>query len=473
MSLTQQQVSNRLDCLPVSRFHIKVLVIAALSLLFDSLDTAVTAFVLASLRSIWGFDARTLGSIAAIGLLGYFVGTFCCGFVADRIGRKKAILLTLILYSLFSAARGFCGSVSTLALLNFFTFIFIGGESAAVPPYLAELWPARIRGKLTGWMMSFFGFGVALTPLWALAIIPNLGWRWAFWLTAPFALIGGTIRSKLPESPRWLLKKGKIAEAEAAVALIEAKVGETALETWRPALRPAPTVETARHAPAALSLVRPRDLLGGSYLKITLMLWVAWFAEYGVKYSFDIFVPTILASEGFPIVNSFQYAVIIYAGVIPAHILGGHLVEWFDRKYTLLISFAATILFGTLFGFSTRPAEIMLFGNMTAFFVALGGTAIYAYTPELYPTEIRATGMGIASSWGRIGAITMLLVFGTYLEALGKFRLFMISDSVLLVASVVVLLLGPSTRGRELEETSRGSRRRESPGALSIQRGAP
>jgi putative MFS transporter len=105
--LTIGEVSDRLDRLPTSRFHAKILIVAALSLLFDTLDTAVTGFVLASLRDTWHFDAKTIGIVSAVGLSGYLVGSAICGFVADHIGRKKTILFTLILYSVFSAGRGF------------------------------------------------------------------------------------------------------------------------------------------------------------------------------------------------------------------------------------------------------------------------------------------------------------------------------------------------------------------------------
>ena len=146
--LTLGEVSDRLDRLPTSWFHAKILIVAALSLLFDTLDTAVTGFVLASLRTTWHFDAKAIGVVSAIGLSGYLVGSAICGFVADHIGRKKTILFTLILYSVFSAWRGFSNTIVVFAFLNFFTWFFVGAESSTVPPYLAELWPARTRGKL-------------------------------------------------------------------------------------------------------------------------------------------------------------------------------------------------------------------------------------------------------------------------------------------------------------------------------------
>jgi putative MFS transporter len=445
--LTLGEISDRLDRLPASQFHAKILIVAALSLLFDTLDTAVTGFVLASLRTTWHFDAKTIGVVSAIGLSGYLVGSFICGFIADHIGRKKTILFTLILYSIFSAWRGLSNTVGVFALLNFFTWFFVGAESSTVPAYLAELWPSRTRGKLVGWMMAFFGAGIALSSVWSLLIIPTLGWRCALFLTAPFALIGGIMRSVLPESPRWLIRAGRPSDAEAVMARIEAEVSRSS----GPLLSPAIPGQKRQKFPARRA--HPSQLLGGAYRSITLMLWVVWFAEYGVLYTYQIFLPTILSAEGQSIVKSFGYSVVIYSSVIPGYVLGGYVVEWLDRKYAILLAFVSITVFGTLFGHSQSPAQIMTFAGLTVFFLSIASTAIYTYTPEVYPTEIRATAMGIASAWGRVGAVSMLLVFGHFFAAVGKSLLFLIIDPVLIAAVVVVLCFGPSTRGRPLQET--------------------
>src|SRR5882724_6650326 len=134
--LTLGEVSDRLDRLPASRFHAKILIVAALSLLFDTLDTAVTGFVLASLRTVWHFDAKTIGVVSAIGLSGYLVGSAICGFISYHVGRKKTILFTLILFFVLSACRGLSDRVGVFAFLNFFTWFFVGAESSTVPPYL-------------------------------------------------------------------------------------------------------------------------------------------------------------------------------------------------------------------------------------------------------------------------------------------------------------------------------------------------
>jgi putative MFS transporter len=445
--LTLGEISDRLDRLPTSRFHAKILVVAALSLLFDTLDTAVTGFILASLRTTWHFDASTIGIVSAIGLSGYLVGSFICGFVADHIGRKKTILFTLVLYSIFSASRGLSNTVGAFAFFNFFTWFFVGAESSTVPPYLAELWPSRTRGTLNGWMMAFFGAGIALSSVWSLVIIPTLGWRWAVFLTAPFALIGGIMRSVLPESPRWLIRAGRPSDAEAVMVRIEAEVSKSC----GPLLTPA--IPGQRRAELSKNRTQPRELLGAANRSVTLMLWAAWFAEFGVLYTYQIFLPTILSAEGQSIVKSFEYSVVIYSSVIPGYIFGGYVVEWIDRKYAILLAFASITRFGTLFGHSRSPTQIMTFAGLTVFFLSLGSTAIYTYTPELYPTEIRATAMGIASAWGRVGAVTMLLVFRHFFTSLGKSLLFLVIDPVLIGALIVVLCFGPPTRGRPLQET--------------------
>src|ERR1700730_1714996 len=443
--LTIGEVSDRVGSLPTSRFRAKILVVA-LSLLFDTLDTAVTGFVLASLRDTWHFDAKTIGIVSAVGLSGYLVGSAICGFVADHIGRKKTILFTLILYSVFSAGRGLSYTLGVFSFLNFFTWFFVGAESSTVPPYLAELWPARTRGKLVGWMMSFFGAGIALSSVWALLIIPTLGWRWALFLTPLFALIGGVMRWALPESPRWLIRAGRPSGAEAVLLRIEGEVSRSS----GPLL--AAVIQGQSGQELSTRRADPRELLGAAYLGVTLMLWAAWFAEYGVLYTYQIFLPTILSAEGHSIVNSFRYSVVIYSAAIPGYVLGGYVVEWLDRKYAILLSFASVAAFGTLFGYSPSPVQIMTFAGSTVFFLSLGSTAIYTYTPELYPTEIRATAMGIASAWGRVGAVTMLLVFGHLFAIHGKSLLFLIIDPILITALIVVLCVGPPTRGKPLQE---------------------
>ena len=444
-TLTTTSLVARLDRLPVSRFHFVVLVVAAMSLFFDTLDTVVTGFAFAAFREPWHLGGMALGVTSAIGLAGYLVGSVLVGFAADRWGRKTVMMGSLVLYSLFSAARALAPGIEVFAVLNFLTWLFVGMESCVVPPYLAELWPSRLRGRFNGLMMGFFAFGIALSPVWALVFLPTLGWRWTLALTAPFALLIGAMRTLLPESPRWLLSQGRVAEAEAVVSAIEARVRRSA--------GPLPAI-TAVPVPPAPPALRPGAILAPGVLPITLMLWLVWFTEYGVLYTFQSVLPTLLATEGFSIVRSTQFSVVIFSGFIPGYMLSGVFLDRLDRKTWLMLSFLGIGVSGTLFGYARTPAEIMACAWFTAFFLGNGSTSIYTLTPELYPTAIRTTAMGFASAAGRAGGILLLLAFGVFSVLQGRLALFVVSDGLLALSIIAVAVLGPSTRGRTLEATS-------------------
>lgn len=446
-SNTTSAIANRLDRLPIRSFHIYVLVVASLSLLFDTLDSVMTGFVLAAMREDWGFDVVWIGYISAIGTSGYWLGALMSGFIADRFGRARIIMYTIVAFSLFSVLRGFAEELVLFGILNFLTWLFVGMESSIVPVYLSELWPSQYRARLSGWMMMFFALGLAMAPLWAFLIIPNLGWQWAFFLTGPFAILVGVMRRGLPESPRWLRARGRSNDANAAMETIERRVysGDP------PPLDPA---DLGNEVLDKKPKVKPIVLLQRGYRRRTLMLWTAWFAQYGVLYAFLTFVPTLLSLDGVDIVHSFGYSAVIYAAYVPGYVLGGYLAERLDRKWLITGAFLSTALFGTLFGSTSEPALIMLFGACTALSAGLGATGVYTYTPELYPTEIRATAMGIASSWGRIGSIILALMFGIFAVVQGKLFLFLACDVILVVAAITVAAFGPRVMNRTLEESS-------------------
>jgi len=171
-----------------------------------------------------------------------------------------------------------------------------------------------------------------------------------------------------------LIRAGRPSDAEAVLLRIESEVSKSSGQFLTPVIQGRSGTGTV------YKTGEPRELLGAAYLGVTLMLWAAWFAEYGVLYTYQIFLPTILSAEGHSIVKSFRYSVVIYSSVIPGYVLGGYVVEWLDRKYTILLSFVSITAFGTLFGYSRSPVQIMTFAGLTVFFLSLGSTAIYTYT---------------------------------------------------------------------------------------------
>jgi putative MFS transporter len=444
--MTVEELAARLDRLPTSRFHIMVLLVAGFALFFDTLDQVLGGFAFAAFRQEWNLGGSTLGITSAIALVGYLAGSAVVGPLADRFGRKTVLSVSLLLYSLFSASRALSGGIVSFTVLNFLTWACIAMESCVVPLYLAELWPSRLRGRFHGWMMGFFAFGIALSPVWALLLMPSVGWRWMLALTAPFALLIGLVRGVLPESPRWLLSRGRVADAERVLAGIESRVARRFGGHLPPA--------GDRVAPRVAVTATGRNLLGGNLLPVTSMIWLVWFVEYGVLYLLLTVLPTMLAAEGFSIVRSTQFSIVIFSGFIPGYTLSGYFLDWIDRKFWLMICFAGIAVSGTLFGYVSTPEGIMACAWFLAYFLGGGSTAIYMYTPELYPTAIRATAMGFASVWGRIGAIVQLLLFSLLAILQGRLYLFAVSDALLVIGIVAVALIGPRTRQRTLEASS-------------------
>ena len=209
------------------------------------------------------------------------------------------------------------------------------------------------------------------------------------------------------------MSQGRTDEAEQVVASIEARVARSH------GVLP-PVVPIA--APAVGRTVSRRDIVAPGILPMTIMLWLVWFTEYGVLYTFQSVLPTLLAMDGFSVVRSTEFSVVIFSGFIPGYVLAGYLLDLVGRKYWLMICFAGIGISGTLFGFARTPAEIMACAWFTAFFLGNGSTSIYTYTPELYPTEIRTTAMGMASAWGRVGGILLLLAFGIFAILQGAWR---------------------------------------------------
>ena len=199
---------ERLNALPVSSFHYKLLVVAGIGWVFDSMDTGLIAFVLPLLIKEWGLSATQPGMLGSIGLVGMALGAVAAGTLADRVGRKTVFSVTIVLYSL---ATGLCAVAPNYELLVLFRFLVglgLGGELPVAATLVTEYVPGRARGRFMVLLESFWAVGWLLAALIAYFIIPVTGWRTAFLIGALPALYTMVIRMHLPESVRYLLKKG-------------------------------------------------------------------------------------------------------------------------------------------------------------------------------------------------------------------------------------------------------------------------
>ncbi|WP_407314549.1 MFS transporter [Desulfosporosinus sp. SB140] len=444
------KISERLEQLPVSRFHYVLLITAGLGWMFDSMDTGIVSFVLPVLMKEWHLSPEQVGNIGSIGLLGMAIGAIIAGTIADRIGRKKVFAFTLLTYSI---ATGLCGLSWNLTSLMAFRFIVgfgLGGQLPVAVTLVSEFSPVKHRGKFLVLLESFWAFGWLLAAIVSYLIIPKFGWPIAFFIGFLPALYILFLWRSIPESPRYLESQGRINEAEAIVVKIERASNVTtnpnitgkASESKEPQLR-TPTDQA-----------KFKELFSPILARRTVFLWLLWFGIVFSYYGIFTWLPSLLALKGFSLTKSFSYVIIMTLAQIPGYFSAAYFVDKIGRKPTLALYVLGTAITAYFFGQGTTAAVILTVGSLMSFFNLGAWGILYTYTPELYPTHARATGSGWAAGFGRIGGILAPIIVG---EMIGKFHLgtqtvFLLFALVLVAVVLDVLILGEETKGRSLEQ---------------------
>lgn len=437
------KIPERLDRLPVLSFHKKLLLLCGIGWLFDSLDVGILTFVLTALKRDWHLTPSVLGIIASSGFLGMFIGALVSGTLSDRYGRKKIFQTTLLIYSIGTFFNALAWNLTSLIILRLIVGIGLGGELPVVSSLLSEFVPKDHRGKFLVILESFWAFGWIFAALIAFLVIPKMGWRVAFLIGGFPALYIAILRRLLPESPRWLEDRGKEREAEEIIASLETAAGEK--------VKPPPELkEEISPTPA-----RKSELFEREYLKRTLMLWILWFTLVFGYYGIFVWLPTLLYRSGYSMVKSFGYVLLMTLSQVPGYYSAAFLIDKWGRKKVLSLYLILSAIFALLYGYSHTTSQVLIAGSLISFFNLGAWGAVYAYTPELYPTRLRGTGVGTASAIGRLGGILAPTVVGFLLVHIRQKGVFTLNALVLLVGALAVLILGVETKKKSLEEISK------------------
>ena len=435
-------ISQRLDQLPLSKVHWKIVTVCGLGWLFDAMDAGIIAFVLAVLIKQWNLSTDQVGAIASIGLLGMFVGALASGVLADRIGRKYLFQATLLIFSIATGLCGLAAGYGSLLVLRFLVGFGLGGELPVASTLVTEFSPAKHRGRLLVILESFWAFGWAAAAILAFLIIPRFeqGWKIAFFIGFLPAFYVFYLRRNIPESPRYLEITGRHEEAKAVVQWMERQAGVE-------------SVELTTSSGKAEVKVRFGQLWKGKFIRRTLMLWILWFTMVYSYYGIFTWLPALLVSTGHEVIQSFRYVLIITLAQIPGYFSAAFLVDRIGRKATLVPFLTGCAVAAYLFGGATTGWEIISYGCFISFFNLGAWGVVYTYTPELYPTGMRGTGAGTAAAVGRIGGIVAPLVVGKILAAnLGQQIVFAQFALVVFAGAIAVMVLGEETKGKSLEE---------------------
>ncbi|MDP9995955.1 putative MFS transporter [Variovorax boronicumulans] len=449
-------LSARIERLPFSGFHRRLLLMGGLGYTFDAMDAAVIAFVLPVLRTEWGLSSVQIGVLASANFIGFFFGALAAGACGDLIGRRKVMMSALAIYCVASLFSGMVNDWTLFLGLRIVAGFGAGAESAIIAPYLSEFVARRYRGTFTGALAGFFSFGFVAAALLGYFIVPAhpQGWRIVIFITALPVVLLLWWRRALPESPRWLESQGRAAEADVIMDAMESDHlrGGHALPVLNAEDVAAPPPSTTR----GNLLTNYATLVSKKLIRISTMTWLMWLSITFSYYSFFTWIPSLLIQNGMTITKSFGYSLVMYIAQIPGYFSAA----WFNERIGRQATIVSYMLLGGLcalgLAFTHSDAQIMVAGVLLSFFMNGTYAGVYAYTPEVFPTQVRATGSGMASAIGRIGGITAPILVGFIYPTAGFAGVFGMTTAVLLLGAAAVTFMGIPTRGRSLEDIAAG-----------------
>ncbi|MGO4188979.1 MFS transporter [Pseudarthrobacter sp. TAF60_1] len=448
MSLTA-----RLDRLALSRPHYKLLLIGGLGYSFDGMDGAVVAFLLPRIQELWGLSNASLGLVGSAAPFGFFFGAILSGWLGDRFGRKKVMLWALAFYCLMSVVAAMAPNFEIFLIARIFAGLGAGAESVIIAPFLSEFIPPKRRGWFIGTLAGFFSFGFVGAALVGRFIVPmgEDGWRWAQVVTAIPILLLLWWRRSLPESPRFLISRGRMSEATEVVERFEQSVVAATGKQLAP-LMPGNEEEITKHDQKINIWNALKFMWSRAMRRRTAVIWLIWFVITFSYYGFFSWIPTLLVGRGITVTKSFEYSIIIYLAQIPGYFSAAWLNDRIDRKNTIALYLAGSALSAFWLSQSNDSGMILVAAATLSFFLNGTYAGVYAYTPELFPTWMRATGVGLASAVGRIGSILAPSIIGIFSVALGFGGVFVMTTVVLTIGVLGVVIFGASTAGKSLED---------------------
>lgn len=432
----------RLDRLPISSFHRRIMLLIGTGMFFDGFDIYVAATVLgATLKS--GFSTMSQNAqFMSVTFVGMMLGSFLTGFLGDRYGRRFTYQANLAIFGFASIASAFAPSMTVLTLLRFIMGVGLGAENVVGYSTMTEFVPPQARGKWLGGMNLIVVSGLPAAALLGTLIIPSFGWRAMFALGGVGSLVVWYLRKSLPESPRWLESVGRTEESEALLQSIEHEVSQRCGPL--PPVTPLPSVQQSRSLSSLLSsALLPRMFVGATTLVVANAL----------VFGFVTWLPTFFVQEGLSVARSFRYSLVMSLGAPIGSVIGALTADSWGRKPTIVGASLLTILLGGIYPFIKEPAALMLMGFLLMIPIYVLVAVLFAiYIPELFPTEVRLRATGICNTFGRGATIATPFIAVALFRSYGIGGVLSLMIGLLVVQILVVLFFGVEPKRRRLEE---------------------
>jgi Sugar phosphate permease len=388
-----QTYDEALGKIGFGRFQRRLLVICGLGWAADAMEILLVSFAMPSMAAEWALSKPQTALLQTTIFIGMLVGALVWGRLADKTGRRLGFVLTIAFYSIFGGISALAPSFEWFLAIRFFVGFGVGGALPVDYGMFSEYLPQEGRAKRLVYLESFWALGTLFAAGLAWLVVPHLGWRALFAFSALPSLLLLLVRSGVPESPRYLLSKGKSAEARAILERVAAanKVDLGDAEIVVPS------------APARSSW---KELFAPRYVRVTVLLWLVWFLISIGYYGAFTWLPSWFRAKGFALPAVYPNAFIMALAQIPGYFSAAWLVGKWGRRKTLGAYLIASGVFAWLFALASTPAMVVAAAILLSFFALGAWGALYSYTPDAYPTEIRTTGIGASSAMTRIaGAI--------------------------------------------------------------------
>jgi MFS transporter, putative metabolite:H+ symporter len=441
----------RIERTQVSPWHIRALVVMGSATFFDAFDVLAIAYVLPSLIGVWKLAPRTIGILISSSFLGQIVGALFFGWLAERIGRLRCAKITIALYSVMSLLCAVSWNIPSLLLFRTIQGIGLGGEVPVAAAYINEISRAKGRGRFFLLYQLIFPIGLVGASLLGFWLVPLFGWRTMFLIGGlpailVFVLFAGNI---LPESPRWLVSKGRFEEAELIVGQMESAArssGAVISSAPEPLpIAPAPRRETSR-----------LELFRGIYRLRTIVVWFIWITTYFVTYGVNTWLPTIFRTYyKYSVADALRNGVIINLAGLAGAFCCAMLVDRLGRRpwFILAYAFGAAPLIAIWVRGAANPREVIVLVAISFMFISGNSMLVYLYTTEIYPTRLRSLGTGAASAWLRVASAAGPAIVGFALTGYGVSGVFLLFG-IISLAGAAISFGTVETRDRALEEIS-------------------
>ncbi|WP_321842056.1 MFS transporter [Paraburkholderia bannensis] len=439
-----------MDDMPVGALHRFVVWVVGIGLFFDMYEIFLVSSIGSALQNEYGLDSHSTDFklLLASAFIGMFFGSLCLGSLADRIGRRRAFLFTLVWYSAFSLLGAFSVNAGMLVLCRFLTGIGVGAIYPVADSYLSEILPKDRRGRLAAWAYTTSYVAVPIVGFLAVWLNPLhyggiAGWRVILALGGLGAVFVLAVKHRLPESPRWLLAQGRTQEAQATLRRFADSAGVAMPAAF----------EQAGERKHPLSLRERIAVLGKApYDKRYVMLVIFHLFQGFGYYGFGSLAGVVVKSRGFDVTGSTLFVALSFLGYPIGSLLSVPLLNWIERRTLVIASLVTIALFGLGFAYSSSPAIIICFGVLTTCASNVFSNAYHVYQAEIFPASVRSTAIGSTYSLSRIVSSALPFILLPVLTQHGPLAMFGVISAALAIVAVTLRVLGPLTTRRSQDE---------------------